>query len=477
MSTLLLVLFLANVSTADADRWLVGASVHLVIVWLLVPLVLALMWVAVAFLVVQRPVLLRELQSVLRGKRQAGTISPSQRSGEHSAPSSAPGSPIGFQAWAEMFESSPRPREGRGLRAPKKGVRLVAAAAAVARCCGARERASSLPRSQSLSSPLDSFNSADSFSMAFIMVGVTMPYAPFCFPRMPAHVCSGWFSQRRDPVAAVARGRPEGKAGLRQGCLPTSLDEFGVFALDDLGVFCADGGAGAEWPKRPAQLRGPHPLGFLVKDRFPEFREMACKCNGMLPTLNGPPRRSHSLGGGSTYDLAARMMGKTTSMASGATASGTLGDGPHPGAFMRQFFQAVGEVQGHIARGRADVGKMAETVEVALAATSQAQEKEASDILGALTEEVSRSIGAAKEGLKILQERTDQEAKLRPSAQEVKIRNNMQHAMARKHQQLLLEFQRVQTDYKEGLKKRQCRELAILLPESSEKQREEMIQQ
>jgi t-SNARE complex subunit (syntaxin) len=166
------------------------------------------------------------------------------------------------------------------------------------------------------------------------------------------------------------------------------------------------------------------------------------------------------------------MMGK----ASGTTSS-WLGDGEQPGAFMRQFFQAVGEVQGHIAKGRADVGKMAGTVEVALAATSQAQEREASDILEALTEEVSRGIGAAKEGLKILQERTDQEAKLRPNAQEVKIRNNMQHAMARKHQQLLLEFQRVQTDYKEGLKKRQCRELAILLPESSEEQREEMIQQ
>jgi len=43
-------------------------------------------------------------------------------------------------------------------------------------------------------------------------------------------------------------------------------------------------------------------------------------------------------------------------------------------------------------------------------------------------------------------------------------------------EQLLLDFQQVQKDYKNGLKARQGHELAVLMPEISEEQREEMIQ-
>lgn len=51
----------------------------------------------------------------------------------------------------------------------------------------------------------------------------------------------------------------------------------------------------------------------------------------------------------------------------------------------------------------------------------------------------------------------------------------MQQAMAKKQQQLLLDFQKVQQEYKDNLQRRQSRELAILMPEVPEEEREEMI--
>jgi t-SNARE complex subunit (syntaxin) len=52
----------------------------------------------------------------------------------------------------------------------------------------------------------------------------------------------------------------------------------------------------------------------------------------------------------------------------------------------------------------------------------------------------------------------------------------MQQAMARKHHDLLLDFQKAQMGYKDSLQRRQARELEILMPEISEEERQEMLQ-
>merc|ERR1719293_367333 len=49
--------------------------------------------------------------------------------------------------------------------------------------------------------------------------------------------------------------------------------------------------------------------------------------------------------------------------------------------------------------------------------------------------------------------------------------------MAKRQQQLLLDFQQAQVNYKKALEQRQRKEMEILVPEATEEQRERMIEE
>merc|ERR1712039_1128520 len=84
-------------------------------------------------------------------------------------------------------------------------------------------------------------------------------------------------------------------------------------------------------------------------------------------------------------------------------------------------------------------------------------------------------MGSVKQGLEQLKAKSDEAEKIQPNSAEGKIRKNMQQAMAKKHQQLLYDFQKAQMDCKQALEKRQEKELQLLMPDTSEEERAEMI--
>jgi len=193
----------------------------------------------------------------------------------------------------------------------------------------------------------------------------------------------------------------------------------------------------------------------LIKDRISEFHQLAKSKNTLVAALQ--PSRSFT----STLESAAAGTSKQV--------AGKLG-------FMREFFDTVSELQSTLNQGRANVKLMGGILDEALQATTQDTEKAVSDRLQHLVQETNDHITSVKFGLERLKVKSDEEAKRKPSSAEVKIRTNMQQAMARKHQQLLVDFQKAQVDFKQALERRQTREMEILMPDATDEERAQMIE-
>jgi t-SNARE complex subunit (syntaxin) len=197
---------------------------------------------------------------------------------------------------------------------------------------------------------------------------------------------------------------------------------------------------------------------WLVRDRFPEFQEKAAI---QQPRLTRAP--SVVFGRGATQD--------SLNANAGATQVGRP-----TGGFMREFFEKIGEVQTSIKMGNENVRQMNVVLEEALLATTKEREKAASDRLCTLVEETNGHIGSVKRSLELLRERSAEEEKKKPGGAEARIRANMERAMAKKHQQLLYDFQKAQGEFKQALERRQTREMAILMPDATAEDRAEMIE-
>lgn len=142
---------------------------------------------------------------------------------------------------------------------------------------------------------------------------------------------------------------------------------------------------------------------------------------------------------------------------------------------MREFFTGVRELQGLLDKGRDNVKEMGVILEEALQATTQEREAEVSGNLNKLVEETNQHVADVKRGLELLKARSEEEAAKQPNSAQIKIRTNMQNAMAKKHQQLLMDFQKAQMTFKRILEQRQMKEMLILMPEASEEQRQELV--
>mmetsp|Transcript_25225 Transcript_25225/g.53611 ORF Transcript_25225/g.53611 Transcript_25225/m.53611 type:complete len:381 (-) Transcript_25225:244-1386(-) len=193
--------------------------------------------------------------------------------------------------------------------------------------------------------------------------------------------------------------------------------------------------------------RRPTAVEFLVKDRFMDFEKLARQMNS-LPAM------------GSTAPATTPQAAEKKSQEKG---------------FMREFFEIVNEIQGVLNAGKRNVKEMGEVLEDSLMATTQDRQKETSDRLGKLVEDTNKQVSVAKSALEVLKHRSDAEEAKKPGSAEGKIRQNMQVALAKKHQQLLIDFQKAQMDYKKALEKRQFKEMEILMPEATEQERANMI--
>lgn len=184
----------------------------------------------------------------------------------------------------------------------------------------------------------------------------------------------------------------------------------------------------------------------LVNDRFAEFQRLAREKGGL------PDEQA---------------LAKTASKAKGPDPT-MIGKGGKQG-FMRDFFAQISEVDAVLTKGRTSVKRMGEVLEDALQATTQEKEKAVNEQLTDLVNSTNAHLKDAKQRLESLSEEVDAEQSRK------KIRQNLHYAMAKKHQQLLLDFQSAQANFKEALERRQQREMQILLPDASEEEIGEMM--
>eukprot|EP00434_Breviolum_minutum_P027619 symbB.v1.2.024430.t1/scaffold2314.1/size82632/3 len=198
----------------------------------------------------------------------------------------------------------------------------------------------------------------------------------------------------------------------------------------------------------------------LVRDRFAEFQRLA-QSKGVLT-----PMTSRALSG---------VENATASRSLNAFSTAARDTPVETNSFMREFFTGVKELQGLLDQGRHNVKEMGLILENALQATTQEREAEVSENLNKLVEETNQQVADVKRGLELLKIRSEEEAAKQPNSAQIKIRNNMQQAMAKKHQQLLMDFQKAQMNFKRTLEQRQLREMQILMPEATEEQRQELI--
>merc|ERR1740121_2530526 len=119
---------------------------------------------------------------------------------------------------------------------------------------------------------------------------------------------------------------------------------------------------------------------------------------------------------------------------------------------------------------------MDKMLEEALQATTEERQQAVSDAIRQLADATTAHVTSSKRGLDMLREQGERDDKERPSSAEHRIRQNMQQAMAKKHQQLLVDFQKAQLDFKQVLERRQAREMQLLCPEATAEEVAQMIE-
>jgi len=144
--------------------------------------------------------------------------------------------------------------------------------------------------------------------------------------------------------------------------------------------------------------------------------------------------------------------------------------------FMQEFFKSISQIQHMLNEGRSNVDEMTLLLDEALNSTTSEAEKRISARLATLVQDTNRKVTGAKNGLQILVEKSEEAHKTHPSPAQDQIRRNMQQAMGKKLQQLLVDFQKAQGNFKEALERRQQREIMMLVPEATAAEVSRMIE-
>lgn len=207
-------------------------------------------------------------------------------------------------------------------------------------------------------------------------------------------------------------------------------------------------------------------VDFLLRDRFAEFQRLA-RSKGTIP-----PEGTVTVGASQPTSQHVRS-GLLSSQAPGEKAAAK-------DSFMREFFDFVKAIQEELRLGQEDVKQMDLVLQEALQATTRQGQQAASERLEELTQVITRRVTEVKMALDIVKRSSDGETTtvLPPprTPSEQKIRGNLKQALAKKHQELLLNFQRAQLDFKKMLQSQQIGEMRILCPEASDEEVIGMIQ-
>lgn len=150
---------------------------------------------------------------------------------------------------------------------------------------------------------------------------------------------------------------------------------------------------------------------------------------------------------------------------------------PAKGAFMKEFFDQVNEINSLISNGKANVKQINTVMEKALQATTQEKQREVSGELNALVEETNKEVKAVKEKLEDLEEQLNKEKNSAGGQGKTReIRVNMQNQLLKKHQALVRDFQQAQQAFKEALQAQQVREMRLLMPGLSESEVKQRVE-
>eukprot|EP01069_Polyplicarium_translucidae_P007491 Polyplicarium_translucidae@DN3113_c0_g1_i1.p1 len=111
----------------------------------------------------------------------------------------------------------------------------------------------------------------------------------------------------------------------------------------------------------------------------------------------------------------------------------------------------------------------------ALQATSPDDEREISHRVTSLMDTTNRTTMMIKNALQRLKEENSDFASKQPGSSEVKIRENLHGALTRKFREVLVEYQKLQTDYKQDVKGKVTRQVKIVYPEASDEELQTLV--
>lgn len=212
----------------------------------------------------------------------------------------------------------------------------------------------------------------------------------------------------------------------------------------------------------------------LLSDRLEEFKLLASRKEPSRRTIRTMASERGTSSAAPAWLLVAR--GRSPWKAEGGEKerSDELGR-----RFMREFFKDCAEIQKMLSIGHDGVRALKAVLLEAVSATTREAQKNASDDFAATSQETTACVSESKRALEVLKSRAEAEEQKQGSkhcSSERRIQANMQQALARKHQQLLLDFQKAQLEYKAVLQRQEEREMRLLCPDSSDEDLHQMIE-
>ncbi|PHJ21950.1 syntaxin protein [Cystoisospora suis] len=159
----------------------------------------------------------------------------------------------------------------------------------------------------------------------------------------------------------------------------------------------------------------------------------------------------------------------------GVVDEGEQGGGP--GDFMSEYFRQIQVLKKAIQEIGKNLEKMKSLKQEVLSATNPDEERDVSHYLNKLLDATMVMIRKTKDALKAIKESNDLFVRQYPEKiSEGRIRFNMHQILSRQLQQITVECQQAETEYKTVIKKRVCRQVQIVYPEASGEEIEELVE-
>eukprot|EP00287_Rhodomonas_sp_CCMP768_P004246 CAMPEP_0196737452 /NCGR_PEP_ID=MMETSP1091-20130531/15183_1 /TAXON_ID=302021 /ORGANISM="Rhodomonas sp., Strain CCMP768" /LENGTH=294 /DNA_ID=CAMNT_0042081307 /DNA_START=53 /DNA_END=937 /DNA_ORIENTATION=+ len=146
-------------------------------------------------------------------------------------------------------------------------------------------------------------------------------------------------------------------------------------------------------------------------------------------------------------------------------------------AFMKDFFDQVGQVKRNMDHMKRNMANIEKTHGQALSSVSNAAANKRQSELDDLIDQTSTLMKAVKEKLKEMDEQGKKhDKKVGKQDSESRIRNNMYSTLSKKFLQLVKEYQEMQSKYKNKYRDRIGRQVKVVKPDATDEEVDEMME-